>query len=179
MSPFLGLISRESDFQGLHDLPEPVGNLLTRMIKSVLQTDSDYVYTFLRIIAGIIVFPYGMQKLFGWSSAPQFGVAGIKGSLEQLTARNIPKFIAWLIIIGQSFGSIALISGFLGRIAAAGLFIIFTGALIVHLPDGWTLNWFGSKKGEGIEYFVLLLSILLVIVFKGSGALSIDYWLTR
>jgi putative oxidoreductase len=154
-------------------------NLLTSMIKTLLQTDSDYVYTFLRIIAGIIVFPYGMQKLFGWFSAPGFGAPGIKGSLEQLTARNIPKFIAWLIIIGQSFGSIALISGFLGRIAAGGLFIIFTGAVVVHLPDGWTLNWFGSKKGEGIEYFVLLLSLLLVIVLKGSGALSIDFWLTR
>jgi putative oxidoreductase len=130
------------------------GKLLTSMIKILLQTDSDYVYTFLRIIAGIIVFPYGMQKLFGWFGGPGFGVPGIKGSLAQLTARNIPKFIAWLIIIGQSFGSIALISGFLGRIAAGGLFIIFTGALIVHLPDGWTLNWFGSKKGEGIEYFV-------------------------
>ena len=155
------------------------GKLLTSMIKTLLQTDSDYVYTFLRIIAGMIVFPYGMQKLFGWSSAPGFGTPGIKGSLEQLTARKIPKFIAWLIIIGQSFGSIALMSGFLGRIAAAGLFIIFAGALIVHLPDGWTLNWFGSKKGEGIEYFVLLLSVLLVIVLKGSGALSIDCWLTR
>ena len=86
--------------------------VLTSMIKSLLQTDSDYVYTFLRIIAGIIVFPYGMQKLFGWSSAPGFGVPGIKGSLEQITARNIPKFIAWLIIIGQSLGSIALMSGF-------------------------------------------------------------------
>ena len=154
-------------------------NLLTSMIKSLLQTDSDYVYTFLRIIAGIIVFPYGMQKLFGWFSAPGFGAPGIKASLEQITARNIPKFIAWLIIIGQSFGSIALMSGFLGRIAAGGLVIIFTGALIVHLPDGWTLNWFGSKKGEGIEYFVLLLSLLLVIVLKGSGALSVDLWLTR
>src|ERR1700674_5403567 len=147
--------------------------------QNTLQTDSDYVYTFLRIIAGIIVFPYGMQKLFGWSGAPGFGAPGIKASLEQITARNIPKFIAWLIIIGQSFGSIALMSGFLGRIAAGGLFIIFTGALIVHLPDGWTLNWFGTKKGEGIEYFVLLLSLLLVIVLKGSGALSVDLWLTR
>jgi formate hydrogenlyase transcriptional activator len=110
-----------------------------------------------------------MQKLFGWSSAPGFGAPGIKACLEQITARNIPKFIAWLIIIGQSFGSIALMSGFLGRIAAGGLFIIFTGALIVHLPDGWTLNWFGSKKGEGIEYFVLLLSLLLVIVLKVLG----------
>ena len=102
-----------------------------------------------------------------------------QGLSEQITARNIPKFIAWLIIIGQSFGSMALVSGFLGRVAAGGLFIIFTGALIVHLPEGWTLNWFGSKKGEGIERFVLLLSLLLVIVLKGSGALSMDYWLTK
>ena len=31
-------------------------NLLITMIKTLLQTDSDHVYTFLRIIAGIIVF---------------------------------------------------------------------------------------------------------------------------
>jgi putative oxidoreductase len=113
-----------------------------------------------------------------WFSAAVFGPPGIKGSLEQFKAKKVPKFIAWLVIIGQSFGSIALISGFLGRIAAGGLFIIFTGALVAHLPDGWTLNWFGSKKGEGVEYFVLLLSPLLVIVVKGSGALSVDFWLT-
>ena len=129
-----------------HDID--TGELLPSMIKILLQTDSNYVYTFLRIIVGIIVFPYGMQKLFGWSGAPGFGAPGIKASLEQITARNIPKFIAWLIIIGQSIGSIALISGFLGRIAAGGLFIIFTGALIVHLPDGWTLNWVGSRIGR-------------------------------
>ena len=83
------------------------------------------------------------------------------------------------MIIGQSFGSIALIAGFLGRIAAGGLFIIFTGALIAHLPDGWASNWCGSKRGEGVEYFVLLLSLLSVIVLEGSGALSVDFWLTR
>jgi hypothetical protein len=33
-----------------------------------------------------------------------------------------------------------LVAGFLGRISAGGLFIIFTGALIVHLPDGWAMN---------------------------------------
>jgi putative oxidoreductase len=62
-------------------------------------------------------------------------------------------------------------------VRAGGRFIIFTGALIVHLPDGWTLNWFGAKNGEGIEYFVMLLSLLLIIILKGSGALSIDLWL--
>lgn len=143
------------------------------MIETLLQTDADYVCTFLRIITGIIIFPYGMQKLFGW-----FDGVGIKGTLEQMAVRKVPRFIAWLVIIGQSFGSIALMSGFLGRIAAGGLFIIFTGALIVHLPDGWTMNWFGEKDGEGIEYHVMLLSLLLVVIVKGSGAMSIDLWLT-
>src|SRR3981189_642274 len=116
-------------------------NLLTSMIKSLLQTDSDYVYTFLRIIAGIIVFPYGMQKLFGWFTAPGFGAPGIKSALEQLTVRKIHKFIAWLIIIGQALGSIALMSGSWGSCGQGRLFIRFPGAIIVHLPDGWTLNW--------------------------------------
>jgi putative oxidoreductase len=57
------------------------------------------------------------------------------------------------------------------------LFIIFTGALIEHVPNGWTMNWFGDKKGEGIEYHLLLLSLLLAVIIKGSGALSIDLWL--
>ena len=111
------------------------------MIEILLQTNADYVSTFLRIIAGITIFPYGMQKLFTW-----FGGWGIKKTLKQLTLKKIPKFIAWLVIAGQSFGSIALVAGFLGRIAAGGLFIIFTGALIVHLPDGWAMNWFGEKN---------------------------------
>ena len=143
------------------------------MIEKLLQTDADYVCTFLRTIAGIIIFPYGMQKLLGW-----FDGVGIKGTLEQMTVRKIPQFIGWLIIIGQSLGSIALIFGFLGRIAAGGLFIIFIGALIVHLPDGWAMNWFGRKNGEGIEYHVLLLSLLLIVIVRGSGAMSIDCWLS-
>jgi putative oxidoreductase len=143
------------------------------MIETLLHTSADDVSTFLRIIAGIIIFPYGMQKLFRW-----FGGWGIKKTLKELTLKKIPPFISWLIIVGQSFGSIALVAGFLGRIAAGGLFIIFTGALIVHLPDGWAMNWFGEKKGEGIEYHVMLLSLLSIVIVRGSGAMSIDLWLT-
>jgi putative oxidoreductase len=142
------------------------------MIKALLQTDADYVCAFLRTVAGIIIWPYGMQKRFGW-----FGGVGVKGTLEEMSVKKIPKFIAYLVIIGQSFGSTALTFGFLGRIAAGGLFIIFTGALVVHLPNGWTMNWFGEKNGEGIEYHVILLSLLLAVITKGSGAMSIDLWL--
>jgi putative oxidoreductase len=144
------------------------------MIEKLLHTDPDYAWTFLRIIAGLIIFPYGMQKLFGW-----FGGPGIDGTLEDLDSRRIPRGIAWLIIIGQSFGSFAILSGFLSRVAAGGLFVIFIGALIVHSRDGWMMNWYGRKSGEGIEYFIMLLSLLLLIILKGAGALSVDLWLMR
>jgi putative oxidoreductase len=144
----------------------------------LLQTDASYVYLFLRMVAGIIIFPYGMQKLLGWFDDFGGGV-GIKASLAQFKKKKIPSFIAWMVIIGQSLGSIALIIGFAGRIAAAANFLIFTGALVNHLPDGWVMNWNGKKRGEGIEYFVMLLSILLIIVIKGSGAFSIDIWLLQ
>ena len=55
-----------------------------------MQTDSAYVYTFLRLVAGVIVLPYGMQKLFGWPGSPEFGPKGINGTLEQITAKHIP-----------------------------------------------------------------------------------------
>jgi putative oxidoreductase len=97
---------------------------------------------------------------------------------HQLKKKRIPQGFALLIIIGQSLGSIALIVGFASRIAAAANFIIFTGALFNHLPEGWTMNWTGEKKGEGIEYFVMLLSILFVIIIKGSGAVSVDLLLS-
>ncbi len=146
------------------------------MVQVLLQTDSNSVYTFLRIIAGIIIFPYGMQKLLGWFDDFGGGV-GYKESLAQFKKKKIPKMIAWMVILGQSLGSLALIFGFFGRVAALVNFIIFTGAIFFHIADGWVMNWNGKKKGEGIEYFVMLLSILLVIVIKGSGALSIDNWL--
>ena len=143
---------------------------------SLLQTSSDWHYFLLRVVAGIIILPYGMQKLFGWFNDLDGGV-GVKQTLAQMAKKNIPRGVAWLVIVGQCIGSIALILGVLGRTAALGNFIIFAGALFVHSSDGWAMNWTSRKKGEGIEYFVLLLSILLVIAVKGSGPLSIDYWI--
>lgn len=146
------------------------------MLEQLLQTETDYIITFLRVVAGVIILPYGMQKLLGRFD----GLGpGAKATIRQTRDRHLPVFIGWLVIIGQSFGSIALITGCLGRIAAAGNFIIFTGALLAHAKDGWTMNWFSKKKGEGIEYFILLLAILLVVILKGSGPLSIDQELLK
>lgn len=148
------------------------------LIDAVLKTEPGYTITFIRIVAGVIIFPYGQQKLLGWWDDFGGGV-GTRESLKQFKQKNIPAAVAWLVILSQSFGSIALIAGFGGRLAAAANFIIFTAALVHHLPDGWVMNWTGKKRGEGIEYFVLLLSFLLIVVIEGSGACSIDHWFYR
>ncbi|WP_221391499.1 DoxX family protein [Dyadobacter sp. NIV53] len=117
------------------------------LVYELIQTTDDFIQLFLRLVAGIIIFPYGMQKLLGWFNDFGGGV-GIRESLLRIRQKNVPVFIGWLIIIGQSFGSIALILGCFGRLAALGNFIIFTGALITHSADGWTMNWSGKKKGK-------------------------------
>jgi putative oxidoreductase len=146
------------------------------MLYRFLDTENNFVYLFLRLVAGAIIFPYGMQKLLGWFNDFGGGV-GVHASLAEFKKKNIPRLVAWMVILGQSLGSIALIAGFFSRLAASANFLIFTGALINHLPGGWVMNWTGKRKAEGIEYFVMLLSILSVVIIKGSGPVSIDYWL--
>jgi putative oxidoreductase len=76
---------------------------------------------------------------------------GIKETLTQLRSKKIPAVVAWLVIVGQSMGSIALILGSFGRIAAGANFIIFAGALILHAADGWTMNWSGKRKVKALS----------------------------
>ncbi len=88
---------------------------------------------------------------------------------------GLPAFIAVLIIIGESFGSLGLIFGFLSRLAALGIIIIMLGAIItVHIKNGFFMNWSGSGPGEGFEYHLLAIGLGLVVLFKGGGAWSVD-----
>ena len=75
------------------------------MLSNILQTENYYVYLILRLVAGIVIFPYGMQKLFGWFKNLGGGV-GIKETLLQMKAKKIPVFITWLIIFGQSLAAL-------------------------------------------------------------------------
>jgi putative oxidoreductase len=142
------------------------------MINVLLETNSNPTLLLLRLVAGIILLPYGLKKL-GWLKGPG------NNSFAKMIEIKVPLFIAYLITVAQTLGAIALMVGFLGRIAAGGNFIIMLGAMFYHIKDGWSMNWYGEKKGEGIEYFVMLLAILLAIIIEGSGPFSIDFLLLK
>jgi putative oxidoreductase len=58
---------------------------------------------------------------------------------------------------------------------AFGIGLDMLGAiLIVHLPHGFFMNWYGAQAGEGFEYHLLAIALSLVIIIGGSGKLSVD-----
>ena len=141
------------------------------MIKKIIQTDKDISSLVLRVLPGIVFFPHGAQKVFGW-----FGGFGFSGTMGFFTGKmGIPAIFAFLAIMAEFLGPLGLLSGFLTRIAAFGIACNMTVAIfMVHLPNGFFMNWFGNQKGEGYEYHILAVAIAIALMIKGGGKLSVD-----
>lgn len=147
------------------------------MLGKILRTSDDKVLTFLRLALAIVVFPHGAQKVLGWFGGP--GLAGTYGFFT--TQLHIPAALAILGIAAEFLGSLGLIVGFLGRIAAFGILVNFivAGSLVYKMGGFYFMNWGGQQKGEGIEFFILLLVVAIIIIVRGSGAWSVDHALTK
>jgi putative oxidoreductase len=140
-------------------------------MKAFFQTDDSWTGLILRLTLGLVMFPHGAQKLLGW-----YGGFGFDGTLGFFTGTmGIPWIIAFLIIMGESFGSLGLLVGFLTRFSAASIGVIMLGAItLVHWPNGFFMNWFGKQTGEGYEYHLLVLGIAIVLTIIGAGRWSVD-----
>lgn len=141
------------------------------MLRKLLETDgNDVAGLIARVALGVVILPHGMQKLLGL-----FGGYGFSATVDFFTGMGVPAFIAVLIILGESFGSLFLILGLISRISAAGIALIMLGAVfLVHLPNGFFMNWFGAQKGEGFEYHLLALGLALIVLVRGGGKWSVD-----
>ena len=141
------------------------------MLDRLMATRDDWSLMLLRLATGIMILPHGLQKAFG-----MFGGGGISGTVEFLNGGlHIPVLLVYLAIAAEILGGVGLILGVLTRVAAfAVLCNMVIGVLMVHLPNGFFMNWSGTQKGEGVEFHLLAVSILLVIMVRGAGAFSID-----
>jgi len=136
----------------------------------LLHTEDDFGLFIARIVLGVVILPHGLQKLLGL-----FGGAGFSGTIEFFVGSGLPAAVAILIIIGESFGAVGLILGFLSRLAAFGITLIMLGAIfMVHLQNGFFMNWQGNQTGEGFEFHLLALGLSLVVLIKGGGKWSVD-----
>ncbi|TGL90832.1 DoxX family protein [Leptospira congkakensis] len=142
------------------------------MFDYLFSTSGDIIPLILRITAFVVIFPHGAQKLLGW-----FGGYGFKGTYGFFTGQlKFPGILAVLIILGESFGSVLLLVGFLTKFAAASIAIIMIGAAVLaHRQNGFFINWNGNQKGEGYEFHILAAGLLIALVVGGAGVYSVDF----
>ena len=145
------------------------------MLKNLYFTNDNIAGLIARIVLGIVILPHGLQKLLG-----MFGGAGFSKTIEFFVSTGMPSFVAFLIIIAESFGALSLILGFLARFSAAAITLIMLGAIfMVHRANGFFMNWFGNQQGEGFEYHILAIGLGLIVIVVGAGKASIDLALSK
>ena len=144
---------------------------MTTFTNCLFQTNDKFSYWVPRVILGCVMLPHGAQKLFGW-----FGGFGFTNTMTYFTqTTGLPWIIAFLIVMGESLGSLGLILGFFTRLSALGLICIMVGAIItVHIPNGFFMNWFGKQAGEGFEYHLLVIGMSIPLLISGGGKYSVD-----
>ncbi len=140
-------------------------------MKKIFKTNENSAVTVLRIVLGIVLFPHGAQKLLGW-----FGGYGFEGTMGFLTGTaGLPWILAFLVIMIEFFGALALILGFATRIVSFAVILLFAGIVFTsHLQNGFFMNWSGQLQGEGFEYHLLVIGIALTLLINGSGKWALD-----
>ena len=145
-------------------------------MKMLFHTDDSLSSFILRMTVGAVMFPHGAQKLVGW-----FGGYGFSGTMDAFTGKmGMPWIIAFLVIIGESLGALALIAGFMTRFIAASLAVIMIGAIAMgQWQHGFFMNWFGQQAGEGFEYHLLMIGMCFALVLVGGGKWSVDQGIAK
>lgn len=125
----------------------------------------------IRIFLALVLLAHGCQKLLG-----MFGGFGFSGTMDFFTHTvGLPWIVAFGVIMLEFFGSIALLAGLATRPVSIALLILMLGIVFsTHWQNGFFMNWLGSQKGEGYEYFVLYIGGLCSLVVTGGGKASID-----
>ena len=131
----------------------------------------------LHIATGLFFAITGYRKVF--VPATHAGVFAL------LASHGVRYEVRWLIVLGELFGGLALLFGFLTQLAAAGLVIIMAGAYVL---DTWPTVT--AKNPKPCELTKLcsnalctpeaqLLIICATLALTGAGAYSVDAILFR
>ncbi|KJS38687.1 MAG: membrane protein [Rhodospirillaceae bacterium BRH_c57] len=120
-----------------------------------------YAALLLRVSLGILFLAHGLMKVF------VFTVPGTVGYFESI---GYPGFFAYLVILAEVGGGLALIGGLWTRWMALALIPVMIGATLQHVGNGWVF----SAEGGGWEFPLFWLVTLVVQALLGSGAYAVN-----
>ena len=139
-------------------------------MKWIFRTIDSWGPTILRLFLAGVMFPHGAQKMLGW-----WGGSGYQATMKAFVEQGFPAPLAMAAIITECIGPVCLALGLLTRMWAFAMGILITvAAYKVHLTHGFFMNWYGTQKGEGYEYHLLILGMSLALLIMGGGKLAID-----
>ncbi|MEI6914770.1 MAG: DoxX family protein [Armatimonadota bacterium] len=120
----------------------------------------DFALLVVRIFVGIVFIAHGSQKMFG-----AFGGHGLAGTVQFMGP------IGYLVTVGEFFGGLGVLLGFLSRFSSAAQIVIMLGAIFtVHLKNGFFAP-------SGFEFPFSLIGPLACILIAGPGRYAIGRYL--
>jgi putative oxidoreductase len=121
-----------------------------------------YAAFLLRVTLGLLFLAHAGLKVFVFTPA---GAAGFFGSL------GLPPALAYLVILAETAGGLALIVGFHARWVSLALIPILLGAIVtVHGPAGF---YFNNPNG-GWEFVAFWIVALVAQALLGNGAFAVQ-----
>src|SRR6478735_4758458 len=121
-----------------------------------------YAALILRVTLGTLFLAHAGLKIFVFTPA---GAAQFFGSL------GLPPALAYITILIETIGGLALIAGFYTRWAALALVPVLLGAIVtVHGPAGFFFN----NPNGGWEYLALWIVALVAQALLGDGAYALS-----
>ena len=127
-------------------------------------TQQSFLLLVARIALGVILLAKG---IFFISHAQQ-----LRDMILQSRFEAGVGFLTAYITVAHFFGGVLLILGLLTRLAALLQIPVLLGALIFILPHRGTVD-----LGSDLILSLVVLALLLVVLIKGSGAISMDAYL--
>src|SRR5260370_42612635 len=116
------------------------------MFRRLVNTADSKTFTMLRLVLGVVFFAHGAQKALGWFGG--YGFSGTMGFFTQVM--HIPGRFAFLAVCAEFLGSIGLVVGVVGRVAAFGIACHIVGAGAGgHRPLGVCGDSAGTHSGRG------------------------------
>lgn len=114
----------------------------------------------LRVTSGTLFVAHGLTKVL------VFTVPGTVGFFASL---GLPPVVAYLTILAEIGGGLALILGVGVRLVSLPLIAILVGAAFVHAGNGWAF----ASTGGGAEFPVFWAVVQVAIAFLGRGAFAL------
>lgn len=125
-----------------------------------MSANSDYAALALRVSSGALFIAHGLMKVF------IFTIPGTVGYFESL---GLPGFLAYLTILAEVGGGLALILGLATRAVSLALIPVLLGATWVHSGNGWVF----SNANGGWEFPLFWAIVQGAIALLGSGAYAL------